>query len=169
MISTSGGLRSITVEDALLPVEEEDPIPEAGCIGIGQEQLPAATPVCSLIEAGLVAGSTRQSQGTLGVPGPDAAEVQFACAGRCGALLPEVASVLAAQYRAAGPLAQTTPPPTAWIPRRPAAEPLSSSSHGPLWVVVWAPAARAANKHIVETRNFMSAYCVCGRSCTVQR
>ena len=70
MISTSGSLHRITVEDALLPVEEENSIPEAGRIGVGQEQLPAGTAIRRLIEPGLVARSARQQPARFARPRP---------------------------------------------------------------------------------------------------
>ncbi len=78
MIITPGNRRWITIDDAVLPVEEKETIPEAGRIGVGQKQLPAAAAIRRLIEARQVARPARQNQNILRVPRPDAAEVQLA-------------------------------------------------------------------------------------------
>jgi hypothetical protein len=106
MISTPRGLRWITIDQAMLPVEEEKSIPETGCVRVGQQQFPTATPIGRLIEARRVAGSTRQSQNIERIPGPNPTEIQLGRSGWRSALLPQVASVLTAQdraTRAAGP------------------------------------------------------------------
>src|SRR5438876_6121479 len=100
MISTHWGLCRITIDQAVLSIEEQKSIPETRGVGIGQEQLPAATPIGRLIEARRVAGATRQNQNMERVPGPNATKIQLGCSGRHGAALPKVASVLAAQDRA---------------------------------------------------------------------
>ena len=78
--STSGVLRWITVEDAVLRIERRA-IPKAGCIRVSENQLPTVTAIGGPIETGLVSGSARQNQNILRIPGPDPAEVQLACPG----------------------------------------------------------------------------------------
>ena len=49
--------------------------------------------VGGLVKAGERAGTGGHDDGGLGVPGPDAAEVEFCCVGRRGAALPVLAAV----------------------------------------------------------------------------
>ena len=58
--------------------------------------------VGGLVEAGLVAGTAGHDDGGVGVPGPDAAEVELFGSGWHGAALPHVAAVLGAQDGAVG-------------------------------------------------------------------
>jgi len=88
MINTPGDLWRITIDQGMPPIEEEEPIPEAGRIRVGQQQFPAATPVRSLVEAGQVAGSTGQDQDIERVPCPNGAKIQLPGSDWDGALLP---------------------------------------------------------------------------------
>ncbi len=81
-------------------------VPEAGGVGVGEEEGPGLAAVGGLVEAGLVAGAAGHDDGGVLVEGLDAAEVELFGAGRGGAVLPHVAAVLGADdraVRAAGP------------------------------------------------------------------
>ena len=81
---------------------KDEGIPEAVFIGVAENQLPRLAAVGGFVEAGLVAGAAGHDDGGVFVEGLDAAEVEFLCAGRDGAGLPEVAAVFSAEDGAVG-------------------------------------------------------------------
>src|SRR5215469_7080996 len=86
----------------LTVVVEFDRVPEAVFVWVGEDEFPGFAAVGGFVEAGEVPFARGHDDGGALVEGLDSAEVEVFGSGRCGAGLPEVASVLGAEDGAVG-------------------------------------------------------------------
>lgn len=95
-------MNGVAEDGAEVPILEDHRIPEAGLVGVGEEELPMGAGVGGLVEAGQRAGAGGHHHGRVCVPSPDAAEVELGCVGRSCAALPVLAAVSGAEDGSVG-------------------------------------------------------------------